>query len=110
MNQKIKKLWTSALRSGKYKQGKGGLCHGGPQGTRYCCLGVLSDLAVKNKVCSRRIAFRGNAFLNQPIINWAGLRSENPSINNYGLVEYNDGLNIEQKTFKEIADLIDKNL
>lgn len=33
--------WTAALRSGKYEQGQEALCKDG----RYCCLGVLADLA-----------------------------------------------------------------
>lgn len=37
MDQKIKKEWVKALRSGEYKQGRGRLkC-----GDEYCCLGVL---------------------------------------------------------------------
>jgi hypothetical protein len=44
MNPKIKKLWTDALRSGDYLQGKQKLNFDG----RFCCLGVLCDLAVKD--------------------------------------------------------------
>jgi hypothetical protein len=37
MDQKIKKKWIKALRSGEYEQGIGRLHYDG----KYCCLGVL---------------------------------------------------------------------
>ena len=40
MNNELRNLWVEALRSGKYKQGKGRL----RDGDTYCCLGVLCDL------------------------------------------------------------------
>ena len=43
MNKELIKKWVAELRSGKYKQGKGLLRHNG----RYCCLGVLGDVLVK---------------------------------------------------------------
>jgi len=43
MKPEIKKLWTDALRSGEYHQGRRALNSEG----RFCCLGVLCDLAVK---------------------------------------------------------------
>lgn len=43
MNQEFKKIWIEALRSGRYKQVKGGLhCADG-----FCCLGVAEDLLQK---------------------------------------------------------------
>lgn len=44
MKASIKKLWIAALRSGGYKQIAGGL----RLGDRFCCLGVLCDLAVQD--------------------------------------------------------------
>lgn len=38
--------WVRALRSGNYKQGQGTLCKYDRGEFRYCCLGVVSDLAV----------------------------------------------------------------
>lgn len=38
MNPKDKKTWTTALRSGKYKQGSGQLVN--YAGDKHCCLGV----------------------------------------------------------------------
>jgi hypothetical protein len=40
------KKWVDALRSGKYKQGKGFLNMDG----EYCCLGVACELAIANGV------------------------------------------------------------
>lgn len=40
MDQKIKQQWVEALRSGRYRQGKGSLRAEGA----YCCLGVLCDV------------------------------------------------------------------
>lgn len=103
MNKTIKNLWVKALRSGKYKQGRSALCHGGPQGPCYCCLGVLSDLAVKQGVCSRREAFKYNGLLNDVVLNWASLHNDNP----LDLSDINDN---KKSNFLQIADLIQEKL
>lgn len=41
MDAEVKALWAAALRSGQYTQGFGALYEGG----KWCCLGVLCDLA-----------------------------------------------------------------
>jgi hypothetical protein len=43
MNKEIADKWIEALRSGEYEQGIASLQSGG----RFCCLGVLCDLAIK---------------------------------------------------------------
>lgn len=47
LKPEIKTQWLSALRSGQYAQGVGALRIKGAEGTpdRFCCLGVLCDLA-----------------------------------------------------------------
>lgn len=47
MRKSVKEKWVAALRSGEYKQATGVLKNkeGG-----YCCLGVLTDLAIKDGV------------------------------------------------------------
>ena len=50
MNQEIKQMWIDALLSGEYQQGKDVL-HNLKDNT-FCCLGVLCDIAVKNKKLS----------------------------------------------------------
>lgn len=44
MDQKFKKKWVAALRSGKYAQGQKALCTPGKNFDRFCCLGVACDL------------------------------------------------------------------
>ena len=44
-NELIRK-WDAALRSGKYRQERGGLRYNHPSdGSKFCCLGVLCDAA-----------------------------------------------------------------
>lgn len=55
MRRSIKNRWVAALRSGEYQQGQGYLCqvthpNTPEEGKRYCCLGVLCDLAVQEGV------------------------------------------------------------
>lgn len=47
MNQNVKARWIEALRSGRYTQGRHLLRS---PGDKYCCLGVLCDLAVEDEV------------------------------------------------------------
>lgn len=46
MNADVKQKWVAALRSGEFEQCKGTL----RMGDRFCCLGVLSELAVRDGV------------------------------------------------------------
>lgn len=52
MDKKLKTKWLKALRSGKYKQGKGVLR---TADNKFCCMGVLVDVMDK-KVWSKRTA------------------------------------------------------
>lgn len=47
MDKELKQKWVDALRSGKYIQGTGTLCqiNNNSGERRYCCLGVLADVA-----------------------------------------------------------------
>lgn len=80
----------TALESGDYEQGKGSLYRGG----RWCCLGVMCDLAVKDGVVivdhteieagekvARFGADRSWAYLPQEVVVWAGMhyKGEYPS-------------------------------
>lgn len=47
MNSDVKNLWIDALLSGKYKQGHNALKD---ESGKYCCLGVLCELAVTANV------------------------------------------------------------
>ena len=58
MNKELIKKWITALRSGDYKQGKGTLAkiktnsYTGEKTERYCCLGVLADVAYQEGLLS----------------------------------------------------------
>lgn len=113
MKPDVKKLWVEALRSGKYKQGKGCL----RAGDEYCCLGVLCDL--------HRVEFKQDwahyslviltyltetAKLPRVVQKWAGLAIANPKLGDESCVALNDGMCGTKLTFPEIADLIEKHL
>lgn len=51
MNPEIKRRWVEALKSGEYAQGTDYLRKTDYDGvTRYCCLGVLCDLAAQDGI------------------------------------------------------------
>jgi hypothetical protein len=49
----IKNIWISALRSGKYQQGRGTLRT--PDSSHHCCLGVLCEVLASAPLISREI-------------------------------------------------------
>lgn len=49
-NPDVLEKWIAALRSGDYKQGTGYLALKEGDDTKYCCLGVLCELAVKEGI------------------------------------------------------------
>lgn len=111
MNPEIKQKWLSALRSGKYKQGKGRLR---AQDT-FCCLGVLCDIAAKENLGAwfEFSYFRPNeghavtGVLPDSIVRWAELPDNNPYIISTPLARLNDSDNYD---FQKIANLIEKHL
>ena len=111
MNKQVKIAWLKALRSGKYKQGRGWL----KVGDAYCCLGVVSDLAVKAGVID---SFDGSACgLCSEVIEWAGLDDELPAVTYHGWIRELSALNdgqaagsIKPQSFKQIARYIERDL
>jgi hypothetical protein len=117
MNSTIKAQWVAALRSGEYKQGTNYL----RKEDRFCCLGVLCDLAVKAKVVSWEplptvdVWDCGNllAILPDEVQRWAGLKKGDPEVIVDGsekgtmLSRANDVLLLK---FPAIADLIEAQL
>lgn len=71
MNPAIKKLWTDALRSDRFKdrQGKDVLHRRGamPEDDRFCCLGVLCVLAEEAGVVVKTPAF-SHAYLGSNVV------------------------------------------
>ena len=50
MKKRVLTKWLKALRSGKYKQGRGALCQIDKKGNEsFCCLGVLCDMYNKEQ-------------------------------------------------------------
>jgi len=105
--KKVQKLWLEALRSGKYKQAVGQL----REGNHFCCLGVLCDLYGKEKGKKWKNVATHPSFLNDlhllpfQVIKWCGLKDYDPiGVGGKSLSTMND----RGKSFKEIADFIDK--
>jgi hypothetical protein len=122
MNADVKKEWTAALLSGKYKQGQERLR---TRDDKYCCLGVLCELAAEHGIIDpgERV-YSGGAYvfgteedfsvsyLPVAVQIWAGigtpqalLPNETEKSNNYlSLAHANDA----GRSFKEIAELIEE--
>lgn len=141
MNAKVKEKWLAALRSGNYKQGQKVLKQGAPgEVARYCCLGVLCDLAVDAGVVTSDLNVAGSgvtdrdgrfinnvwAFFGLPedinestlplaVRDWAGLDGGNPSVPvNRITPGYPTNLaslnDAYNATFADIADIIEEYL
>lgn len=108
MKTEIKTRWVEALRSGDYKQGKSFLATEDSGEMRYCCLGVLCELASQHGVVERDggtscdiedcdLNHGGYRFKGEPVagvnstaasrtvlpaavMEWAGLDDPNPSV------------------------------
>jgi hypothetical protein len=99
MNKKNKRKWIDALRSGKYKQGKGRLKTEDAilLTNKHCCLGVACEIGITNPQ---------NNF---SLINNSGLCNPTEFIT-LDMQYYLSTLNDEGQTFEEIANYIEKNL
>lgn len=114
LKPEVKTEWLNALRSGEYEQGTGSLCKDG----KYCCLGVLCELASKQGVCKKlegifsHILYDGNDLhLPASVKEWCGFGSNPQGCNAYVNGRYLTTMNdIEKKSFTEIADLIEVGL
>lgn len=79
MNQRIKSLWVEKLRSGEYEQGR----HQLKSGNKFCCLGVLCNIYLKENGKEWDIEENGwSGFLLLPpdVRIWAGLPDINPEV------------------------------
>ena len=105
MNSKVKALWTTALRSGEYQQGRGRL----HTGDLYCCLGVLCDLYSMDQwsLVDGSYEFLGSThMLPAAVVEWAGLDERNPMPGGISLAALND----TGASFDGIASVIEKYL
>jgi len=107
MDKRIKKKWIAALRSGEYAQGKDRLLTSTEEVDKFCCLGVLCDLHARETGDGwDGVIYNGKEFLPPPVVlKWAGIE-EDPLIRGLFLSGYNDS----GRSFKRIANLIDKYL
>lgn len=130
MNKEIKQRWINALRSGKYSQTEGCL----RDGKGYCCLGVLTDIAIKDGVIEGwqlrpgasgeerpyvvvdqvglGAPFEQDAVLPKKVAEWAELDAANPFVSIPGEsypVNISDP-NDNGYSFKQIADIIEEQL
>lgn len=114
MNQEVKKLWISALRSGEYEQGQKMLRNG----DKFCCLGVLCDLYQKETGQGEWKSDFGQYFqdglentssthLTPGVMSWAGLHDLSPS---YGEGVRLSACNDQGKDFQYIAARIEEHL
>ena len=99
MKSELKQQWIKALTSGEYKQGHGSLKSGNQYGTRFCCLGVLEDIVLKNDPIMSPSADRHG--LDDKWRNYTGVTHQQV------LIDQND---IERMSFSEIAKWIEDNL
>lgn len=122
MKADVKVKWIAALRSGDYEQGKGALHKDG----KFCCLGVLCDLAKKDLNMDWTTLEGAEAGLKLfdnhddlpplTVREWAGLSNGNPEVHDVGddnhewarpLSDWNDEQDYD---FNQIAELINREL
>ena len=112
MKPEIAKIWTDALRSGKYEQGQHWLRS---LDDKFCCLGVLCEQAVEAGIIepaistSTRSVWRyesNEGVLPAAVQRWAGMRTPSGSHGAGRLTVDND----RGQSFLEIADIIDANV
>jgi len=115
MDPGIRAQWTAALRSGEYRQGQAVLRS---INDRFCCLGVLCDLAEKAGVIRAHKtpddwAYDGeDAYLPEAVMDWAGITDTSPRVVNvHSTMEEDPTLTTlnddDEWDFAQIADAID---
>lgn len=114
MNKEIAMKWVAALRSGEYKQGKQCLNN---NNEKFCCLGVLCELAIKDGIQLNKENSTFNGIfeydsyigtIQKKVKDWSGIDSciGEAKDKSFVLTDLNDN---ENKTFEEIADIIEAN-
>ena len=118
MNKAIKKQWIKALRSGEYKQNQGAL----RDGDSFCCLGVLCNLhaqahpEIAEKQESKLSYMGSQQLMHREVADWAGIPGHLRVFNGITVdVKLPSGISLAElndmgKSFKQIANLIDRHL
>jgi hypothetical protein len=101
--EKARRMWVRALRSGKYGWGKDLLQ---PDDNKFCCLGVLCNLAVKQGVITKYVKNNGTLSSYPKVKRWVGLLDDAGKFGKGCLAQINDGS--ARNPLKKIANLIDK--
>jgi hypothetical protein len=125
MHDNIRKQWVDKLRSGEYPQGRQVLR---TREGEFCCLGVLCELAVEQKVIPEPTLSYGGAYfyhddkvddafdswLPPSVRKWAGLQTDEVKLTKPQrtpqdslLVTTLTGMNDKGCTFAQIADFIE---
>ena len=124
MKQEIKAEWVTALRSGDYQQALRMLFRvEDGEVTGHCCLGVLTDLYLKDKdltLTELRNSDGDSEYLTKAVREWSGLSEADPEVearSDYSevarenLSTLNDGsTHLGQLNFLQIATLIEGSL
>lgn len=114
-------LWCEALESGRYEQGKKRLCYIEKNEPKYCCLGLLCEVAIQNglplnkriegeEYSLYKVAYYGendSALLPKEVVKWAKLKNNGGDF--YDGEKYNSLYSLNDsfgKSFKEIAEII----
>lgn len=113
MNPEVKEKWLEALRSGEYKQGRTMLKQGqSPDNLKYCCIGVLCELAAKDGVIDNSVKSsfdpiysfnEKECLIPDEVARWAGLKTLRTTS---GSTLYQ--LNDFGKSFSDISDVIEE--
>ena len=114
MKAKIKDIWVKALRSGKYKQ----TIYRLNRDNEFCCLGVLTDLYLKEKglewelkecTVAPMLNYKGETrSLHSDVMEWAGLKTKVGAYEKEGKHTLS-GMNDGGAKFSKIADVIAEN-
>lgn len=116
MDTRIAEKWVDALRSKKYQQGTGCLKQTKNQQDKFCCLGVLTDIAIKDglKIIEQsgpRTTFNSfTDYLPGEVQRWANMKTSNGTFTKNNLTNTLAYLNDAGRTFDEIATLIEDNI
>lgn len=117
MDATVKAQWLAALRSGEYRQGVGALNKDG----KFCCLGVLCDLAAKAGVVETEIDPDGytryddfTGSLPPAVKFWSGVKGdfghlpERIIVNEADCRQLSDLNDSAEASFTQIADIIEQ--
>jgi hypothetical protein len=128
MKKEIAEKWIAELLSGKYQQGTGKLRGGNDD--RYCCLGVLCEIAAAEGIAKRskhpfhdRYYYGDNpdtgdsdtkhnhsTVLPEAVKEWAGMKDDCGKYGEPGSYGYLTSHNDSGMSFKQIAEIIEKNI